>query len=159
MTARARNGRYISAERTTTETTTTSVTERITVGETLAGIPSPGCGAPARASLRADGIDELDPRFPVRLSGGSPVFWHLIRRPPVKARWRARLGFTVDETARAVLAEDVQQEAFVRPLEETAPLPVAAVPVPRVYPELAEAALAREFTGPGAIPLGLDRSI
>jgi hypothetical protein len=89
--------------------------------------------------------DPLDRSVPVPLTEPAPVFWYLLRHPPVRAPWRPHLAFTVEEAARAVL-------------QDACPPPAVTVAVPRTYPELAEDTLAHEFaeTGdPGASPLEL----
>src|SRR5213079_1753097 len=70
------------------------------------GSAQPGRTTGRRSLMaRSDGIDELDPRFPIRLTDSAPVFWRLLRHPPVTSRWRAHLDFTVTETARALAAQ------------------------------------------------------
>jgi hypothetical protein len=76
----------------------------------------------------------LDTTRPWPLTEPAPIFWRLVKHPPVTAPWRSRLGFTVDETARAT--------------GDTAgldPLP----PVP--YQELTEDTLAGEYAA-GYLP-------
>ena len=104
-------------------------------------------GDPVRWAPR-DGIDELDPRFPIGFTLPPAAFDRLLAHPPVTAPWRSRLGFTIDTVARAAA-----QDAALAPArtyqavdDGTAPLPVIKVPVPRTYPELEEDTLAHEFT-------------
>ena len=94
---------------------------------------------------RGDGIDELDDRFPIGFTLPPAVFDRLLGHPPVTAPWRSRLEFTVDAAGRAFAQDAALASARTyRLVEDTAPLPV--VRAGRVYPELAEPALAHEFT-------------
>jgi hypothetical protein len=106
-------GRF-TAER--TETTTRTITERITLDHAL---PAPACGTTT-----------LPPHL-----RETPVFWQLLRT----ARWGQ--DFTVDETARA-LATDPDRSGPFRPRPPRS-MPSAGPPVP--YPELAEETLAGEL--------------
>ena len=117
MTRRASNGRYATAERIRTETTTT-VTERLTVEQP----PSPEPGPPPGRT--------------------SYVFRNLIRHPPPDARW-AHPGFIADEAARAAAQLSVTA-AF--PPRGPAPTVVVVAEPPVPYPPLAEDTLAHEFT-------------
>jgi len=71
----------------------------------------------------------LDTTRPWPLTEPAPIFWHLVKHPPVTARWRAHLEFTVAEATNAALDT----------ADELVPLP----PVP--YQELIEDTLAGEF--------------
>jgi hypothetical protein len=97
---------------------------------------------------RSDGIDELDPRFPIGFTLPPVVFDRLLAHPPVTAPWRSRLEFTVDAARRAFA-----QDAALAPARTyqvagpvTAPMPVIRVEAPRTYPELEPETLAHEFT-------------
>jgi len=87
-----------------------------------------------------DGLDPLDPRFPLRLDGTSPVFWDVMRR-----WWLHSSKFADAESRRAVRHTVRGEEAFVL----AAPLPAEDLPavtfadVP--YPALDETVLAREY--------------
>ncbi len=96
---------------------------------------------------RSDGIDELDPRFPIGFTLPPAVFDRLLAHPPVTAPWRSRLEFTVDAAKRAFAQDAALAPArtFRQAGAETAPMP--AIRAGRVYPELEPAALAHEFAG------------
>jgi len=49
----------------------------------------------------------LDRDCPVPITQPAAIFWQLIKRPPVRAKWRAHLAFTVHETARALPAPEL----------------------------------------------------
>jgi hypothetical protein len=76
----------------------------------------------------------LDTSAPWPLTEPAPIFWHLVKHPPVTARWRAHLEFTVAEATNAAL-----DTAALDPLP----------PVP--YQELAEDTLAGEYAA-GYLP-------
>jgi hypothetical protein len=134
-----RTGRYVSAER------TTGWPPAFPEDPGWAG-DTPWAGGDAVRWAPRDGLDELDPRFPIDLSGPPPVFWALIKHPPDGAPWAPHLDFTVDQAARALAAERAPAETFVVPLGDTAPIPVIRVPVARTYPELEPDTLAHEFS-------------
>ncbi len=97
---------------------------------------------------RSDGIDELDPRFPIGFTLPPAVFDRLLAHPPVTAPWRSRLEFTVDAAKRAFAQDAALASArtFRQAGTETAPMPAVRVEVPRTLPGLDEATLAHEFT-------------
>lgn len=89
---------------------------------------------------RSDGIDELDPRFPVAKTLPASGFWEMAHLRPDRA---ALAGLA----ARARADEATYQETFVVPMpDDTAPIPVIRVEVPRTLPGLDEETLAHEFT-------------
>src|SRR6266568_4414786 len=78
---------------------------------------------------RSDGIDELDPRFPIGFTLPPAVFDRLLAHPPVTAPWRSRLEFTVDAAKRAFAQDAALASArtFRQAGTETAPMPVIRV--------------------------------
>jgi hypothetical protein len=99
---------------------------------------------------RSDGIDELDPRFPIGFTLPPAIFDQLLRNPPEGVPAPGRLvGFVIEATQRAFAQDMALASARTfRVAEETAPMPVIRVEAPRVYPELEPETLAHEFTGP-----------
>ena len=97
----------------------------------------------------SDGIDPLDPRFPIDLGPQSPAFWDAL------ALWEAYPShsaqvFALEEAAHAVELNARQETAFVQPLPPDDPPAVTFAP--RVYAELDPDTLAHDFAG---IPLEL----
>src|SRR5262245_21830033 len=88
-----------------------------------------------------DGLDPLDPRFPLRLDSPAPLFWRVLRT------WKYHSPEFADaESRRAVRHTTRGEETYVL----AAPLPAEDLPavtfaheVP--YPALAPAALAHEY--------------
>jgi len=105
---------------------------------------------------RSDGIDELDPRFPIGFTLPPAVFDRLLGHPPVTAPWRSRLEFTVDAAKRAFAQDAALAPArtFRQAGTETAPMPVADFPTYKAlsavgrtaYEALVPETLAHEFT-------------
>jgi hypothetical protein len=100
----------------------------------------------------------LDTTRPWPATEPAPIFWHLVKHPPVTAPWRSRLGFTVDETARATGDESFRWHVLSEcPDEQSCPIhgrnePPVLDPLPPVpYPPLAEDTLAGEFAA-GYLP-------
>src|SRR6266700_4212189 len=119
---RARNGRF-TAER-TTETTTRSVTERLTVSEPAAPA-RPGDPSPVFTSLLASA--QWDPGFAAYLAG---------RPEPAVLPPAVEFGAAEFDTAVPASAPPV-------------PAAVAVIQVPRTYRELEPATLDHDFTDAG----------
>lgn len=93
-----------------------------TLSMVLPSLPPPAPG---------EGLDVLDPRFPIALKEPAHIFWQLT------AEWADR-ETVIGETIRATQQAAVGEERYVRPL------PVPAIPAP-VYPQLTEPELAHEW--------------
>jgi hypothetical protein len=98
-----------------------------------------------------EGLTELDPRFPIRLSQPAHIFWQLT------AEWPDR-ETVIGQTIRATQQHTTTEERFVQPLHITAPIPVvpAAIAAP-IYPELTPAARDDDWkTGTGTAILTVE---